>query len=345
MTSKLLSIGFAVPDELVMTQDDVLKMLGYTSKRARRIFMNAGIATRHFAMNPVGKSWQQLRDAYRPAALKLSCQAVEHCMDGRNLDDLGLLVFSSVTDYSTPALGYYIARELGLRRDVVFTNIQGQGCQSAVPGLRRATEFHHATGRTALVVNTEICSATFFPASEDDLENTVSNSLFGDASAAFLVGEDDNPRHPVIMDFESAYDPAALDILGFTWVDGRLKCRLDKSVPEVVPPLVKDAVTRLIRRHGATPGDVLHWAIHPGGPAVLRRIESLLGLTRSDTWASWDTMREVGNCSSATLAMIGKRVHELPHPHPPTPVEHGQLAVGVTAGAGGSTEAVLLRYG
>lgn len=343
--TKLLSIGFAVPDELVVTQDDVLTMLGYTGRRARRIFANAQITTRHFAINPVGKSWQQLRDAYRPAALKLSCQAVEKCLDGRSLDDLGLLVFCSVTDYSTPALGYYIARELGLRRDLVFANLQGQGCQSAVPGLRRATEYYQATGLPAMVVNTEICSATFFPASEDDLENVVSNSLFGDASAAFLVGSDDNPRHPVIVDFESAYDPAALDILGFTWVDGRLKCRLDRSVPEVVPPLVRDAVTRLLLRHGKTPADVLNWAIHPGGPAVLRRIETLLGLTPHDTWASWDTMREVGNCSSATLVMIAKRVHQLPNALPPTPVAQGQLAVGVTAGAGGSVESVLLRYG
>lgn len=337
--AKLLSIGFSVPDQFVLTQDQVLERLGYTSPLSRRIFHNTGIEKRHFVVDPLGLSWQELRELSRPLGLALSMKAVRSCLDGKYTGkDLGCLVYCSVSDYNTPALGYYIGRELCVRDDIEFVNLQGQGCQSALPGLKRAYEYFQANRRPAMVLNCEIGSTTFFPSDESDLENVVTNSLFADSATAVLVGEDNDDHHPFILGFQSLYDPRYLDILGYTWVDGRLKCRLDRSVPEVIPPLFAEAVHRLLAKHELTLGDIRHWALHPGGPAILRKIEELLGLSEAETWASWETLRNFGNCSSATLAMIGKRVQE-------TITDYEGYGVGVTMGAGGSIEAMCCSWG
>lgn len=335
---KLLSIGFAVPQEHILTQDDVLGLVGYKSASAALIFHSAGVSKRHFAMDPTKYSWQELRELCRPLSLKLSLEAVESCLDNKwKPTDFGMLVFSSVTDYNTPALGYYIARSLGMNQDIEFINVEGQGCQSAIPGLKRACDYYQVHHRPVLVVNTEVCSTTYYPGSEVDLENVVTNALFADASVAAIVGDDLSPRHPYLIDFQSLYDPRYLDLLGFTWVDGRLKCRLDKSVPKVIPPLIKEAVYRLLVRNSLRISDIRYWAIHPGGPAILERIQSLLGLSRTDVAASWETLSEYGNCSSATLALIAKRMQSQLQ----APVGYG---VGVTMGAGGSIEACLFYY-
>ena len=333
---KLLSLGFAVPPGY-FTQDQALEMLGYTSSLSRRIFQNAGIGKRHFWVNPVGRSWQELCEEYEKGALDLSLQSAQKCLDGRDTKSVGLIVFCSVSGYTCPAMSYPIARDLGLPTDVVHTNIGGQGCQASVPGLHRAYDFAVVTGKTGLVLSTEICSASYFPSSEEDIENTVCNAIFGDASSAALVGYDDDPRHPEILDFESIYAPEHISLLGYKWVDGRLKAVLSKQVPVLVPPLIKQAVAALLNRNGLRVSDIEHWALHPGGKAVLENIEKELGLSREQTWASWEAMREFGNTSSATIGIIGKKVQKEGD-------KKGHI-VAVSMGAGTGIEAALLRYG
>ncbi len=83
---------------------------------------------------------------------------------------------------------------------------------------------------------------------------------------------------------------------------------------------------------GAIPFKELTWALHPGGPMILQvssrcccrcfsplamcllltacavsraqAISDCLGLSRDDTWASWDVLRRYGNMSSATLIFV-----------------------------------------
>lgn len=339
MYPKLISVGFAVPDTFVMSQQEVFDRLGYTSRMARRIFERSGIDKRHFALDPVGLSWQEMREANPTVALNLSLKAVEACFDDQwSGKDLGALIFCSVTDYNTPALGYYIGRALGVDDESEFLNIGGQGCQSSLPGLRGACDFFNRHQRPALVVNTEIGTTTFFPSSdESDLENVLTNALFADGATAMLVGMDEDPSHPEIVDFLSLYSPEHLEILGYTWRDGRLKCRLDRSIPSVVPPLIADAVRRLLSRHNLTPQEIAHWAIHPGGPSILSGVQDHLGLTKEQTWASWETLRLFGNCSSATLGIVAKQLRE--SVRNPT-----GYAVGVTVGAGAACEVCLLRW-
>ncbi len=309
--------------------------MGYKSTRIRRVFEDAGIDRRYLWVNPVGKSWQELAEEYQKACVELSRKAILDCMDGRSLDEIGCLIFSSCTGYSCPGISHHLARELNMPDNLIHANLIGMGCEAASPGLSRAIDYVLVHNKPALLVSAEPCSCAYFPAPEKDLENTITNCLFGDAAAAILIGYDDQPKHPEVVDVQSYFNKDYMDYLGFRWADGRLKCVLNKDVPQASGLLIKEAVRRMLMTHKLSMTDIDHWAIHPGGRKVLEVIQDSLGLTKEDLRVSYEVLRDVGNVSSATVIIIGKQLN---HIRPPA------WGMGVTMGAGFEVGVCLLRW-
>jgi predicted naringenin-chalcone synthase len=334
MKSKILSIGYALPEKSY-TQEELFNLLGYESPGVRRIFKNSGIERRYLWMIPFGKTWQELTQEYQKAAVELSKRAILDCLDGRPLDSFGCLIFSSCTGYTCPGISHYLARELDLPDNLIHANLLGMGCEASSPALSRAVDYVRANNKPALLVSCEPCSCAYFPAPERDLENTVANCLFGDAAAAILVGDDEVPYHPEIYDLQSYFNKDYMDYLGFKWMDGRLKCVLHKDVPKASSILVKEAVNRMLAKHGLKISDIDHWAIHPGGMRVIDAIQEALGLTSEQVILSYQVLREVGNVSSATIIIMGKQLNRV---QPPA------WGLGVTMGAGFEVGTCLLRW-
>jgi predicted naringenin-chalcone synthase len=331
---KIISIGFALPDKSY-SQDELFDMMGYRSRRVKRIFDNSGISRRYLWTNPVGKSWQELTQEYEKAAVELSRRAIIDCMDGRSFNNIGCLVFSSCTGYTCPGISHHLARVMNMPDNLIHTNLLGMGCEASSPALSRAVDYYQVHRKPVLVVSAEPCSCAYFPAPENDLENSVTNCLFGDAAAAMLIGHDDDPHHPFIVDTLSYFNQDFMDYLGFKWVDGRLKCVLHKDVPMVSGEMVKIAVLRLLDDHKLAVGDIDYWAVHPGGLRVLEAIQRSLGLSQWKLRLSYEVLQDVGNVSSATVIIMGKHLN---HIEPPA------WGVGITMGAGFETGCVLLHW-
>lgn len=334
MEPKILSLGYGLPDKSY-TQREMYEMLGYKSPRTWRIFENSGIDQRYLWTNPVGKSWQELTEEYLKAAVELSRKAILECMDERSLKYIGCLTFSSCTGYTCPGISHRLASELDMPDNLIHTNLLGMGCEASSPALSRAVDYVKTHNKPALLVSCEPCSCAYFPAPEKDLENTVSNCIFGDAAAAMLIGYDDDPHHPEIVATQSYFDRQYIDYLGFRWADGRLKCVLNKDVPKVSGLLVRRAVLRLLGDNNLALSDINHWAVHPGGIRVLQEIERTLGLNREQLSASYEVLRSIGNVSSATVIIMGKQLKQ---------VEPPAWGVGVTMGAGFEVGVCLLRW-
>lgn len=338
MAVRVLSLGRAVP-LMRISQDDALAVFGYTSPKAKRIFRESAVITRHHWV-PADKlthlSWQEQTEQYHAGAVALSVQAVDKALCGYRLADVRSLTFCSVTGYTCPSLSYEIAGKLGLPEDIVHGDLIGMGCQGGLPGLERAYDSVRGRSGLAVMVATEICSATYFPAPEDDWENLVANAIFADGSAAAVVGESDDLRYPEVIGFGNCFKAEYLDLLGYKWQDGRLKVVLSPDVPRVVPGLMKQTIERLLERHGVGIEEVGTWVIHPGGKQVLMEIERTMGLSRHHTRHSWDILRDYGNCSSATIGMIAQRAHREATPG---------YGVVCTMGAGTAVAAALLKWG
>lgn len=337
-TNKILSVGYSVPAKHY-SQDTVYQMFGYKTEAVKRVFRNSHISKRHCWISPARlpmMSWQELTEEYEKGALTLSLQAIEQCMDNYSLDDLGCLIYSSCTGYTCPGMSHYIAKELCLRDDLVHTNILGMGCESLGSALKRAVDYVTTSGKRALVVNAEICTSTYFPAPEKDMECTVANAIFADSASALLVGTDDNPYHPRVIDIQSYFNKDHFDLLGYTWRDGRLRVRLDKTVPKVSGVVIKELANRIMTKNNLVKEDISFWGIHPGGMKVINEVKKTLDLSDDQLKYTWQVLHDYGNCSSATIAMVSKYLQR--------DVQPPATGLVITMGAGFECHGALIRW-
>ena len=316
-TPKIISLGYAVPEQFY-SQEEIFAALGYP-KRFWRAFKDSGIEKRHFwvPLSEIKKMpWQQMCEKYKAGAIELSREALINCLDGRDPRSIGCVVFCSCTGFGCPGpvVPHYLSKELGFSPDTYFRNLGSHGCEGGFPGLRTAWEFSTVTGKPSLVITCELCSCSYFPEPKEkpDPENHFelmrSNSIFGDAAAAALVGFDDDPRHPFIIDSETCTNTDYIGDLGYTWRDGRLRVLLSRRVPELAPLVVKPAVDAMLQRQGLSLDDISWWVIHAAGNTVLDNIRDALGIAEEKVTLSRGTLREFGNTSSTSVGITGKRL-------------------------------------
>lgn len=340
---QILSLGFAVPPQSY-TQNEVFEALGYP-RQFRSIFLNAGVSKRHFwiPLNP-DISWQQQCEEYVRGESEMVRQVLRACLDGRDVSDIGCVVSAGCCGYACPGITHRIAKDMNFSPGVFYTNIWGHGCEGGAPALRRAYDFTKATGKMSIAVSCELCSCAYFPEPPgkpdptNDFENLRANAIFGDGASAALIGYDNDPRHPYLIDFESYFDPQYIDLLGFIWQDGRLKCRLSRAIPKIAPIVAGPPIKAILERNNLTLKDITWWVIHPGGSKVLDNIRDALGLPEAKIALSREALYLYGNCSSSSLGIVGKILmgHEV------TPGDWGLV---VSLGAGLAAGATLIKFG
>lgn len=346
MKPKIISIGFAVPQHFY-SQEIIFDELKYPGK-FWRVFELACINKRHFTL-PIEeirtRTFQEQQETYLREAPALSMNAVEKCLDGRAVDDIGLLVYGSCTGMAPgPTVAHYLAKALRLSPSTFYTNIIGQGCESGFPGVKRAYDFAMATGKQALVVNCELSCLTYFPELDgkpdpsNHFELLRSNSIFGDAAAVELVGFDTDPRHPEIIDMETYTNTDYLGDLGYVWRDGRLRVLLSKRVPELAPLVVEPAVRTVLNRQDINIGDIRWWVIHAAGATVLDNIRDALQLPEEKLALSRNTLRHYGNTSSTSVSITGKHLMN-------EDVNAGGYVAVLSVGPGMTGGMTLLRFG
>lgn len=343
---KIISMGYAVPEHSY-SQEEIFRAIGYP-QRFWKVFKRSGIEKRHLWV-PLGEakklSWQEQQEEYIRGAVALSKQAVLNCLDGRSPEDIACVVFCSCTGFCPgPTVGHILSKELGFSPRTYHTNIGSQGCEGGFPGLKRASDFTTVTGKPSLVIACELCSCTYFPEPEgkpdpsNHFELARSNATFADAASCALVGFDDDPRHPLIIDTETHTNTDYIDDLGFVWREGRLRVMLSRRVPELAPLVIKPAVDAVLQRQGLSVTDIRWWVIHTAGSTVLDNIRDALGIAEEKVSLSRETLRLFGNTSSTSVGITGKRLMA-------GDIHQGDYAAVLSIGPGMSGGMTLLRFG
>lgn len=346
MRPKIISIGYSVPDQAV-TQEEVFAILNYP-KPFWRLFRDSGIHKRYFWV-PLTRikqlSFQEQEEEYKNGAVELSKQAIANCLDGRSLEDIACVTFCSCTGICPgPVVSHFLGKELGFSPFTYHTNIGSMGCEGGYPGLVRAMDRTIVSGKPSLVITCELSSCSYFPEPdgrpdpENHFELARANSIFADASVAALVGYDDNPRHPEIIDMETYTNTDYLFDLGYIWRDGRLRVLLSRRVPELAAEVSGIAVNRLLERRGLTVSDIDHWVIHAAGSSVLDRIRDALGLPEEKITLSRETLRLFGNTSSTSVGIQGKLLMQKDCP------KSGDRALMVSVGPGMTGGATMVTW-
>jgi alkylresorcinol/alkylpyrone synthase len=279
---------------------------------AKRVWLRCGVERRHGVLDPIAEGvaeWgtEKRMQRFIEEALPLGRQALETAFERAEVDpeEIDLLAVVSCTGYATPGLDILLARDLGLRGDVQRLHVGHMGCYAALPTLAVVSDAAAARGKTAAMLCVELTSLHIQPAVRS-LEQIVAHALFADGAGAAVVRPDG--RGLEFLDVEAATDPSTAALMTWDVTDLGFRMGLSPKVPAAVREHVAPVVDGLLGRHGFTRDDVGAWAIHPGGPAIVDAVGAALGLEEDALEPSRATLREIGNCSSATILIVLERL-------------------------------------
>ena len=243
------------------------------------------------------------------------------------------LLAVTCTGYSGPGLDVHLVDDLGLGDRVQRLAVGHMGCYAALPALRTAAALATASGGRTLVTCVELCTLHVQP--PRTREDAVYLALFGDGAAAALVGAGGDG--PAIVGSATVTVPNSEERMGWMVEDDGFHMWLSPRVPALVERGVGRLVDDLLLPHGLAAEDVAHWAVHPGGPEIVDRVQRRLGLGDAQVARSREVLADGGNRSSATVLFILEQLLASGE------VEPGQWIVALAFGTGLTLEALLLR--
>ncbi len=334
---------------------------GVASSRATgllaRVHANAGVQTRHLAL-PL-EHYEKItdfgmsNDAFIECGVELGARALVEGLDaaGLGLADVDVLVTTTITGLAVPSLDARISARLGMREDLKRVPLVGLGCVAGAAGIARVADYLVGhPGEVAVLLAVELCSLTV-QRQDASAANMVASGLFGDGAAAVVVvGADRVPdsarpgadpsahlRGPRVLASRSRLYPDTERAMGWDVGPSGLKIVLGVEVPDLVRSFVRDDVDGFLAAQGLNRQDIGWWVCHPGGPKVLEAMQEALELDRDALAMTWDSLRRIGNLSSASvLHVLADTLRE----RPPAPGSYGMM---LAMGPGFCLEMVLLQ--
>ena len=344
MTARLQALGTAMPDSYVFKQSDIVE--GFFAHQPgwdpawAEVFAASGVERRASVVDPGWyarpRSTADRMREFVPAARRLGAEAARRALERAGpgaAAEVGDLLAVSCTGYSGPGLDVHLADDLELGDRVRRLAIGHMGCYAALPALRTAAALAAASGRRALVACVELCTLHVQPARSR--EDAVYQALFGDGAAAALVGPGGDG--PAMVGSATVTVPNSEERMGWLVEDDGFHMWLSPRVPALVERGVGRLVEDLLGPRGLATADVAHWAVHPGGPEIIDRVQRRFGLSDAQVARSREVLADGGNRSSATVLFILELLLASGE------VEPGQWIVALAFGTGLTLEALLLQ--
>lgn len=335
------SIATGTPEYVTLQTDAAqfvasLPSLEQNRFRIEKLYKATRIETRHLAVNLLSaetaafsqqrgtiETRMQMYETYAvPLAERVARQALEraaaswqtqHAPDQNRFEDsIRLIVFVSSTGFVAPGIDAQLIKSLGLRRDIARVPVNFMGCAAAMNGLRVACDHVRAhPAHKALVICLELSSvnAVF----EDDVNDVIIHSLFGDGCAAVVVGAAEAEQAMaqgsiVIRDNFSYLAEDTEDGITLGVRDNGITCKLSRQLPDYIEAGVDPIIERFLRYHELTKAEIDLWAVHPGGTRIIDKVQSSLGLRDDQLIHSWEILRQYGNMLSASILFVIERM-------------------------------------
>ena len=260
-----------------------------------------------------GERMQFFENAANPLAVSAAEQALRQSgVDARSVTHL---VTVTCSGFSAPGFDHALIEQLPLRATVARTQVGFMGCHAALNGLRVARAFVAADPKAVvLVCCVELCTLHYQYGW--DPEQIVANSLFADGAAACVVQAADAVRSDAAAPFRilasgSVMLPDSRDAMTWRMGDHGFRMTLSPSVPALLATHLLPWLTEWLRDNNQTPEGIRTWAVHPGGPRILRAFAEAMNVSPERLDVSRDMLRKHGNMSSPTLLFILNRLSEL----------------------------------
>lgn len=220
-------------------------------------------------------------------------------------EDITHVITVSCTGFFAPEPGFEIIRALGLPPSTQRFHLGFMGCFAAFPAMKMAKAFCEADPEAnVLVVCLELCSIHLQDSEETD--NLISASVFGDGAAGMIINASPPPdsKGYELKQFSTSIAEDSQEDMAWTIGDTGFNMVLSTYVPEIIESNLAEAIQPLLEDYNLTPKDIHHWAIHPGGRAILDKIEQSFDLQKEQLAAPRKVLADYGNMSSATILFV-----------------------------------------
>lgn len=326
----------------------------HTQNFLRRIYDHSGIEQRYSVVEDFGEGrnrylfFDPVRGPQRPGtavrnevylesagrlALEVGSSLLGEAGRFRS-EEVTHLITVSCTGCSAPGFDYALVRRLGLPASTHRYHVGFMGCFAAFQALQMAYAFCHSDPTAVvLVVCVEIC--TIHLQLDEQPDHLVSGAVFADGAAGALI----SARRPMgfpayrIEGLASALADEGEQDMVWRLGDFGFEIGLSRYVPAILESHLECALQPLWTLIGK-PQAAAHWAVHPGGRAILDKVETGLGLAPDRLAASRAVLARYGNMSSATILFVLRELLDSPAGADAEPVVAMAFGPGITIESG-----------
>jgi predicted naringenin-chalcone synthase len=278
---------------------------------------------------------------YKEWANKLSVAAVTDLLQstGRAASSIDRLITVSCTGFSAPNFDYHLITTLGLSPDIQRTHIGFMGCAASLVGFTSVLDSlrsESGKARTTLLVSVELCSLHL--QTEASRDNILANMIFADGCGAALFSTEPGVRsHAQLVQTFSHIFPSSAEFMGWDIGDTGFEMMLSSQLPEIIAQQAVPAAKEIMKRMGLEPAQIRHWALHPGGRAIIDALQGGLDLTDEQAEPSRAVLRRYGNMSSASILFVLKELFSRTH------LQRDEWLCAIAFGPGLSMEIAFLK--
>lgn len=269
----------------------------------------------HPLRNPedLGPPTSSRMEKYELFAGRLATKACREALGRAKVAARGVthLVTVTCTGFYAPGFDFQVIRELGLPKTVQRMQVGFMGCQAVLNALRIAAAIASSdpTARI-LICSVELCSLHFQYGWHPD--RVVSNALFADGAGAIVGGAshrlDGDEPHWQVTGTGSILLPDSADAMTWRIGDHGFVMTLSPRIPDLIGRFLSGWIDEWLSSLRLSRKQIESWAIHPGGPRILRAAETALSLPKTRTKNSRQVLTDFGNMSSATMIFILERL-------------------------------------
>ncbi|KAL5728383.1 hypothetical protein ACHQM5_001475 [Ranunculus cassubicifolius] len=328
--AKVIALGKAFPAQLIPQE---LLVEGYCrdtncddpvmKEKLERLCKNTTVKTRYTVMSKdILEKYPELAtegtatikqrlEIANQAVVDMAAEASLSCIKewGRSVDNITHLVYVTSSEIRLPGGDLYLSSQLGLKNTVGRVMLYFLGCYGGVTGLRVAKDIaENNPGSRVLLTTSETTILGFRPPSMSRPYDLVGAALFGDGAAAVIIGAD-----PIIgvekpfMELNYAVQqflPGTSHIIDGRLTEEGINFKLGRDLPQKIEDNIEEFCKTLMEKSGLKEYNDLFWAVHPGGPAILNKLEKNLQLKEEKLQCSRKALMDFGNVSSNTIFYV-----------------------------------------
>ncbi|CAF1045582.1 unnamed protein product [Adineta steineri] len=258
---------------------------------------------------------EQYTEYVKKTKLAMACQSARNAIknsNGLQIHQITHIVFGTMTGtIGAPSMDIHISKELGLNSNVKRLNVESMGCLTGfrLTGLCRDISLESENNIVLLIV-CDIRSALgnqltpFIPMESIDKSNVIISALFRDACGAAIFSQKTSNKICNVIDHRCAIIDNTLELGRLKeFNDSSIHLYLDKQLPYAVFDYLPNLVNSLLKEYNIDI-KICQFAVHTGGPKIIRGIEKCLSLDEEQLCASWYVMINYGNLSGSSNLVV-----------------------------------------